>query len=110
MILIGEPGGIRTHDPKIKSLVLYHLSYGLAGIFERHAGPGVKQDPRDKHGRARAEAHSKSISEAANQVASAATVIFSILSGSDTVPPPPLPRLIWSTNSMPSTTWPQIVY
>ena len=28
-INIGEPGGIRTHDPKIKSLVLYQLSYGL---------------------------------------------------------------------------------
>jgi hypothetical protein len=27
--LIGEPGGTRTHGPKIKSLVLYHLSYGL---------------------------------------------------------------------------------
>jgi hypothetical protein len=25
----GEPGGIRTHDPKIKSLVLYQLSYRL---------------------------------------------------------------------------------
>ncbi len=25
----GEPGGIRTHGPKIKSLVLYQLSYGL---------------------------------------------------------------------------------
>ncbi len=28
--LIGEPGGIRTHDPMIKSHVLYQLSYGLA--------------------------------------------------------------------------------
>lgn len=26
----GEPGGNRTHDPKIKSLVLYRLSYRLA--------------------------------------------------------------------------------
>jgi hypothetical protein len=26
----GEPGGIRTHDPMIKSHVLYRLSYGLA--------------------------------------------------------------------------------
>ena len=25
----GEPGGTRTHGPKIKSLVLYQLSYGL---------------------------------------------------------------------------------
>jgi hypothetical protein len=24
----GEPGGIRTHDPMIKSHVLYRLSYG----------------------------------------------------------------------------------
>ena len=30
---LGEPGGIRTHDPKIKSLVLYQLSYGLAGAL-----------------------------------------------------------------------------
>ena len=30
---IGEPGGIRTHGPKIKSLVLYQLSYGLAGAL-----------------------------------------------------------------------------
>jgi hypothetical protein len=29
----GEPGGIRTHGPKIKSLVLYQLSYGLAGAL-----------------------------------------------------------------------------
>jgi hypothetical protein len=27
--ILGEPGGIRTHGPKIKSLVLYQLSYGL---------------------------------------------------------------------------------
>ena len=26
----GEPGGNRTHDPKIKSLVLYRLSYRLS--------------------------------------------------------------------------------
>ena len=29
----GETGGIRTHGPKIKSLVLYQLSYGLAGAL-----------------------------------------------------------------------------
>ena len=29
-IMLGEPGGTRTHGPKIKSLVLYQLSYGLA--------------------------------------------------------------------------------
>jgi hypothetical protein len=27
---IGEPDGIRTHDPLIKSQVLYRLSYGLS--------------------------------------------------------------------------------
>ena len=27
--VFGEPGGNRTHDPKIKSLVLYQLSYRL---------------------------------------------------------------------------------
>ena len=27
--LYGEPGGIRTRDPLIKSQVLYQLSYGL---------------------------------------------------------------------------------
>jgi hypothetical protein len=26
---IGERGGTRTHDPMIKSHVLYHLSYAL---------------------------------------------------------------------------------
>jgi hypothetical protein len=31
--IIGEPGGNRTHDPKIKSLVLYQLSYRLAGAL-----------------------------------------------------------------------------
>jgi hypothetical protein len=33
LLFLGEPGGIRTHDPKIKSLVLYQLSYGLAGAL-----------------------------------------------------------------------------
>ena len=28
----GEPGGIRTHDPMIKSHVLYRLSYGLTCV------------------------------------------------------------------------------
>jgi hypothetical protein len=27
--IFGEPGGIRTRDPLIKSQVLYRLSYGL---------------------------------------------------------------------------------
>jgi hypothetical protein len=29
----GEPGGIRTHDPMIKSHVLYQLSYGLTRVI-----------------------------------------------------------------------------
>ena len=33
LLSIGEPGGNRTHDPKIKSLVLYRLSYGLAPLL-----------------------------------------------------------------------------
>jgi hypothetical protein len=33
--IIGEPDGIRTHDPLIKSQVLYRLSYGLT---VRHMG------------------------------------------------------------------------
>jgi hypothetical protein len=28
-----EPGGIRTHDLRIKSPLLYRLSYGLAGVL-----------------------------------------------------------------------------
>ena len=31
----GEPGGNRTHDPKIKSLVLYRLSYRLSQRLRR---------------------------------------------------------------------------
>jgi hypothetical protein len=31
----GEPGGTRTHDPMIKSHVLYQLSYGLQGTKRR---------------------------------------------------------------------------
>jgi hypothetical protein len=30
LILFGERGGARTHDPVIKSHVLYRLSYALA--------------------------------------------------------------------------------
>ena len=37
---IGEPDGIRTHDPLIKSQVLYRLSYGL---LQRHMGPLIQQ-------------------------------------------------------------------
>ena len=35
----GEPGGNRTHDPKIKSLVLYRLSYGLPLAFNAAQAP-----------------------------------------------------------------------
>src|SRR6185312_399873 len=92
----GEPGGIRTHDPKIKSLVLYQLSYRLVRALERQPAPRVKCNPRRQ--------------SATAYFASAATCIFTILSGFCTVPPPPLPRLIWSTSSMPDVTWPQMVY
>src|SRR3984957_1412828 len=34
---IGEPGGIRTHDPMIKSHVLYRLSYGLTCVISQLA-------------------------------------------------------------------------
>jgi hypothetical protein len=37
--LFGEPAGTRTQDHLIKSQVLYHLSYGLAGAgVEARAG------------------------------------------------------------------------
>jgi hypothetical protein len=39
--LFGEPGGTRTHGPKIKSLVLYHLSYGLPRALQRQCVPRV---------------------------------------------------------------------
>ena len=32
---IGEPDGIRTHDPLIKSQMLYQLSYGPAHITKQ---------------------------------------------------------------------------
>ena len=77
--ITGEPGGNRTHDPKIKSLVLYRLSYGLTwAAINAMTGRGSSF----RRGPFR------------NQAASAATDIFWILSGFDTVPPPPLPRLI----------------
>ncbi len=47
---IGEPGGIRTRDPLIKSQMLYRLSYGLARagvtLLRRLAQPG----PLDRRG------------------------------------------------------------
>ncbi len=33
----GEPDGIRTHDPMIKSHVLYRLSYGLVSHLSESA-------------------------------------------------------------------------
>ena len=32
---VGAPGGIRTHDPQLRKLVLYPLSYGRNGVAER---------------------------------------------------------------------------
>ena len=46
LFLLGEPGGTRTHDPLIKSQVLYRLSYGLrvacvgAGLRPVNSGTG----------------------------------------------------------------------
>src|SRR4029077_2854877 len=31
----GAPGGIRTHDPQLRKLVLYPLSYGRNDVAER---------------------------------------------------------------------------
>ena len=48
---LGEPGGTRTLDPKIKSLVLYQLSYGLASCaLERQAVAAVKRRAPTDHG------------------------------------------------------------
>jgi hypothetical protein len=30
IVLENDPGGTRTHDPRIKSAVLYQLSYGVS--------------------------------------------------------------------------------
>ena len=95
----GEPVGIRTQGPKIKSLVLYQLSYGLSpsgGVF--NATPGRRS--RGTSGRSTQSCY----------FAAEARCIFTILSGLDTEPLPPLPRLMASTCSMPSVTWPQMVY
>ena len=59
--LLGEPGGTRTHDPKIKSLVLYRLSYGLTyrsnsanwaprSTFDVSSHPHVHDSVRVRHG------------------------------------------------------------
>ncbi len=39
--IYGEPGGIRTHDPMIKSHVLYRLSYGLTCRINYLIRPGL---------------------------------------------------------------------
>src|ERR1700730_17552309 len=45
--LIGERGGTRTHDPLIKSQVLYHLSYALqarcVGVASRRVNSGARR-------------------------------------------------------------------
>ena len=88
MYWLGGPAGNRTLDTKIKSLVLYQLSYRPAAAPPSLAAPLWS-----------------------NQVfSSAARRIFTILSGLLTLPLLPAPFLIWSTNSMPATTWPQMVY
>ena len=53
-VLLGEPGGIRTHGPKIKSLVLYQLSYGLMKRYPRvtQAAGLPAQPPSASHKRA----------------------------------------------------------
>ena len=35
MSAVGAPGGIRTHDPQLRKLVLYPLSYGRICVAER---------------------------------------------------------------------------
>jgi hypothetical protein len=34
-LLVGDPAGIRTQDPYIKSVLLYQLSYGIGAFFEK---------------------------------------------------------------------------
>ena len=51
LVYVGEPEGIRTLDPLIKSQVLYRLSYGLssAGPYGCVAGKvNIKGQPRDR--------------------------------------------------------------
>ena len=43
--LLGERAGTRTHDPMIKSHVLYRLSYALPGAHLGHRGPLSKPKP-----------------------------------------------------------------
>lgn len=45
-LLSGGPGGTRTHDPKIKSLQLYLLSYGPAPLGAPYAGSAPTKLPR----------------------------------------------------------------
>ena len=45
----GAPGGIRTHDPQLRKLVLYPLSYGrsMCDLAEREGfEPSVELPPR----------------------------------------------------------------
>ena len=45
-ILLGERGGARTHDPVIKSHVLYRLSYALVATHLGYREPLSKQNLR----------------------------------------------------------------
>lgn len=44
--LLGERGGARTHDPVIKSHVLYRLSYALVAAHLGYREPLSKQNLR----------------------------------------------------------------
>ena len=94
----GEPEGNRTLDPKIKSLVLYQLSYGLA-----KAALPLGWD--DKAGPSRLVKRRRGISCGH----AAAGAILMIFVGSVTLPLWPCPFLIALTASMPSVTWPTMV-
>ena len=94
---IGAPAGARTQDPKIKSLVLYRLSYRRAPLLWEARAPHVKTSPGHGPGPGRYQA-------------APAGRIFTMRSGFCTWPLLPAPRLILSTNSMPEVTRPQIVY
>src|SRR5207344_3665795 len=55
LLRFGEPDGIRTHDPLIKSQVLFRLSYGLSAwptIWVRHRKGQLKGTSRRLAGRA----------------------------------------------------------
>ena len=48
--MIGERGGTRTHDPLIKSQMLYRLSYALAFLGARYLLPGPLRVNRKRAG------------------------------------------------------------